>query len=179
MAIRAGRKRIDQRIANAEAVQSMKRTVLARSLLVALNLGLLAEVACAQEREWSFDTGEEDAYLIFGVPETDDVGVSFWCTIGMGEIRLFIPEAGESLRAGQTVKIDLDVGGKQFTLTAETAANEEAGSTSADARVETSNPIFAAFLAGDRFSVKIGKEVSVFPLQGADFQSLLHVCSPQ
>src|SRR5262245_29173077 len=100
------------------------------SPILALGLSLLAGAASAQEREWSFDTGEEDAYLIFGVPETDDVGVSFWCTIGMAEIRIFIPEAGENVAAGQTVKIDLDIGGKRFTISGETAVNQEAGSIS-------------------------------------------------
>src|SRR5262245_21553045 len=114
--------------------QSMK--VSRFSPILALGLSLLVGAACAQEREWSFDTGEEDAYLIFGVPETDDVGVSFWCTIGMGEIRIFIPEAGEKLPVGQTVKIDLETGGKRFTISGETAVNEEAGSTSIDARIE-------------------------------------------
>ena len=33
----------------------------------------------AQERQWSLDAGDQDAYLIFGVPDSDDVGVSLWC----------------------------------------------------------------------------------------------------
>ena len=69
-----------------------------------LALAAFSSPVLAQEREWAFDTGEADAYLVFGVPETDDVGVSFWCTIGSGEIRVFFPEAGDSLSAGQAVK---------------------------------------------------------------------------
>jgi hypothetical protein len=155
----------------------MKGNAVGTTLALALILGVLTPLAWAQEREWRFDTGEEEAYLVFGVPETDDVGVSFWCTIGLGEIRVFFPEAGENLAVGQTVAIELEVGGKRFSFTGETAANEEAGTTSAETSVESDNPVFSAFLASDRFNVKLGKEESVFPLQGADFESLRRVCS--
>jgi hypothetical protein len=157
----------------------MREYILRKIMALALSLGLLAPSALAQEREWSFDTGEEDAYLVFGVPETDDVGVSFWCTIGMGEIRLFLPAAGETLTAGKTIEIEVDVAGGHFSFEGETAPNEEAATTSAEARLESSNPLFAALLTADRFSVRIGSEESVFPLLGADFESLLRVCGRQ
>ena len=136
-----------------------------------------ASVALAQEREWNFDTGEDDAYLVFGVPETDDVGVSFWCAVGSGEIRIFLPEADEKLGAGATVKVDIEVGGNRFSLDGTAAPNEESGTTSAEAHIESGSPLVPALIAADRFTVKIGKEESVFPLQGADFDSLLRVCS--
>jgi len=131
----------------------------------------------AQEREWTFDTGEEDAYLIFGVPDTDDVGVSFWCTLGMGEIRMFVPEAGENLEAGKTVDVEVSAGDKKFTLAGETAVNEESGSTSIEVHLKTDSPLFPALATADRFTVTANKETSVFPLEGADFESLLRVCA--
>ena len=136
-----------------------------------------ASAALAQEREWSFDTGGEDAYLVFGVPETDDVGVSFWCAVGTGEIRIFLPEAGEKLASDKPVKVDIGVGADHFTLDGTTAPNAESGSTSTEVHIETSNPLVPALSAADRFTVKISKEESVFPLEGADFDSLLRVCS--
>jgi hypothetical protein len=148
-------------------------------LTAALSLSIAAPVALAQEREWNFSTGEEDAYLVFGVPETDDVGVSFWCTIGMGEIRIYLPEAGADLKAGQKLPIEIDVNGGQFSFTGEAAPNEETATISAEAHVEATNPMFNALPTADRFIVKIGKEESVFPLQGADFESLHRVCSHQ
>ena len=63
------------------------------SLILALGLmaGAAAGAAQAQEREWSLDVSEEEAYLIFGVPDTDDVGVSLWCPVGKGVVRLYLP----------------------------------------------------------------------------------------
>ena len=140
-------------------------------------LVISASAALAQEREWNFDTGEDDAYLVFGVPETDDVGVSFWCTVGSGEIRIFVPEAGEKLIAGAAIKVDIEVRGNRFSLDGTAALNEETKTASAEAHIDSASPLFPALIAADRFSLKIGKEESVFPLQGADFDSLLRVCS--
>lgn len=151
----------------------MRRSLFA--LIVAL--GLLPSAASSQEREWTFDTGEEDAYLIFGVPETDDVGVSFWCTLGMGEIRMFIPEAGEDIKADKTMDVEVNAGGKSFSLPGQTAVNEESGSTSVEVHLKTDSPFLAALSGADRFTVKVGNEESVFPLEGADFESLLRVCA--
>jgi hypothetical protein len=157
----------------------MKARIFVSLVGLAFWLGFATQPALAQEREWSFDTSEEDAYLIFGVPETDDVGVSFWCTIGRGEIRLFVPQASDGLARGQSVKITVDVSGKEFGFNGETAPNEAAGTVSAEVHIETTDPVFAALLAADRFSIRIGKEVGVFPLEGADFESLLRVCERQ
>jgi hypothetical protein len=86
---------------------------------------------------------------------------------------------GTKLAAGQTVRIEVDVVSNQFSFSGQAAPNEEAGTTSAEARIETASPMFKALLTADRFTIKIGKEESVFPLQGADFESLLRVCSRQ
>ena len=140
---------------------------------------LVPSLASAQEREWSFDTGEEDAYLVFGVPQTDDVGVSFWCTIGAAEIKIFLPEAVSPPAPSRPAKMDFEVEGKHYPANGETSANEEAGTTSVETHLESGNPFFAALLSADRFSVKVDKEKSTSRWAGADFESLIRVCSPQ
>jgi hypothetical protein len=70
--------------------------------------------AWAQEREWIFDTADEDAYLVFGVPESEDAGISFGCSLQSGEIRMFIPEAGEDLKPDQKIKLTISAAGKTF-----------------------------------------------------------------
>ncbi len=63
--------------------------------LFVAKLGFLATIfvqpAFAQEREWLLDAVEEDVFLVFGVPDTNDVGVSFWCKIGTGVVSVFAP----------------------------------------------------------------------------------------
>lgn len=144
-------------------------------LSVSLVTGFSASAA-AQERQWSLDAGDEDAYLIFGVPESDDVGVSLWCTIRSGEISLFVPEADPTLKPGTTVPFTITAGATVVELKGETTANEEAGSTSLETKIPESSPIFAALTGADRFKIKVGSEENIFPLIDADVAGLLELC---
>ena len=147
-----------------------------RLLLAVFSIAAVSASAEAQERQWSLDTGDEDAYLVFGVPETDDVGVSFWCTMGTGEISIFVPEADPSMKPGKTVPFTMTAGEMVARLEGKTTANEEAGTTSLEAKVSDSLPIFTAMKDADRFKVKVGKEENVYPLIDADVAGLLRLC---
>lgn len=146
-------------------------------LLLAGILICAAGAAWAQEREWIFDTGDEDAYLVFGVPESDDAGVSFGCTLQSGDIRIFIPEAGEELKPDQTIVLTITVAGKDFTFDGLTSPNEMSGTTSAEAEIPAGDAVFTQLVRADRFQVSTGKEENIFPLEGADFESLVRACS--
>jgi hypothetical protein len=133
--------------------------------------------ALAQEREWIFDTADEDAYLVFGVPESEDAGISFGCTLQSGEIRVFVPEAGDDLKPEQKIKLTITVAGKNFAYDSTTTANEMAATTSAEASIAAGDALFADLRKTDRFTVKTGAEENTFPLEGADFESLVRACS--
>lgn len=133
--------------------------------------------AWAQEREWIFDTADEDAYLVFGVPESDDAGVSFGCTLQSGEIRIFIPEAGDDLKPDQKIKLTIRVAGKDFVYDGLTTPNEMSATTSAEAAMPANDALFTDLRKTDRFTVKTGAEEDTFPLEGSDFESLVRVCS--
>lgn len=150
--------------------------MLTRYLLAGL-LICAAGPAWAQEREWIFDTGDEDAYLVFGVPDTDDTGVSFGCTLQSGEIRIFIPEAGDDLEPDQKVTLAVTVGGKDFSYEGTTAMNEMSGTISAEAVILPDDALFAELRKADRFQVRTGSEENIYPLEGADFESLVRACS--
>lgn len=148
-----------------------------------LRYGLAAFLACAalpasaQEREWIFDTADEDAYLVFGVPESDDAGISFGCPLQSGEIRVFVPEAGEDLKPDQKIKLTISVGGRNFIYDAMTAPNEMSATTSAEAPIPADDVLFTELRKADRFAVKTGTEENIFPLEGSDFESLVRACS--
>ncbi|QIG51976.1 hypothetical protein G5V57_32305 [Nordella sp. HKS 07] len=149
--------------------------MLTRYLLAGLMI-CAAGQAWAQEREWLFDTGDEDAYLVFGVPETEDTGVSFGCTLRSGEIRIFVPEAGDDLEPDQKVTLTITVGGKDFPYQAITAPNEMSGTISAEAAILADDPLFADLRKVDRFQVRTDSEENIYPLEGADFESLVRAC---
>jgi hypothetical protein len=77
-----------------------------RSAACLFALMITATASLAQERQWTMDVTETDAFMVFGVPETDDVGVSFWCTLGTPKIKIFVPEGGSDLKPFQTIKFN-------------------------------------------------------------------------
>lgn len=130
----------------------------------------------AQERIWTLDQTDAEVYMVFGVPETDDVGVSFWCTQQSGIVRLYFPDSDPTLKPGAEVNFKLDVAGKSYPLKGKTAFNEESTGTSLEAELKTTDSVFAALQTANRFAVKAGSTSHVFPLGEADFPTFLDVC---
>ena len=137
---------------------------------------VMAAGAAAQEREWSWGTSDTEAYLTFGVPESEDLGISFWCTIGSGEIRVFIADANEKLAADIDTMIDFTAGSTQISLRARTTPNELDATTSADGTLPADSPLFKALGAVDRFTIAVARESQTFPSAGLDFSKLVDAC---
>ncbi len=104
------------------------------SMLFALGL-LLAGAAHAQERDWMLDASEEDAYLIFGVPESDDVGVSLWCRIGKGAVNLYMPVPTKLMPKNKdgAAPLTITAGTETATLRGKADINREAAVSSIEA----------------------------------------------
>ncbi|MGH6906646.1 MAG: hypothetical protein ACREDX_02185 [Aestuariivirga sp.] len=135
--------------------------------------------AMAQERQWSLDAGDEDAYLVFGVPETDDVGISFWCAMKTGEVNIFVPEADPAMKPGETVPFSVVAGQTVAKLEGRTTANEMSGTASLEAKVSSRHPLFEALRKADRFKIIVGKQETIYPLIDADVDALLRLCGKQ
>lgn len=130
----------------------------------------------AQEREWILDAQDEDAFLLFGVPETDDVGVSFWCKLGSRKVKMYFPEGSPQPAAGREATFHLSIGGRDFPMTGTTTANELVGATSIETERSIDDPVFKALLDADRFTMKLFDHATTYPLSDADLGQLLHLC---
>jgi hypothetical protein len=150
--------------------------MIVRTIAVFCLTAALTASARAQERQWIFDTGEDDAYLIFGVPETDDVGISFWCGRRSGEIRVFIPEADPAMKPDMDVSFVVSVAEETFKIGGRTATNEMSDTTSIEAAVSAADPLFAALRKSDRFMVVTGAVEHIYPLIDADVAGLVDLC---
>jgi hypothetical protein len=141
-------------------------------------LALLASASslAAQERQWSFDQTDKDAYLVFGVPETDDVGLSFWCTQRSGLIKIFVPEGNLKLKPKEQVPVRLDLAAKTFRFKATADAGKDRGAASLETEVPINHPIFGALAGADRITVRVRKRQDIFPIQDLDISALLEVC---
>jgi hypothetical protein len=137
---------------------------------------MTAAVAAAQEREWSWGTSDTEAYLVFGVPESEDVGISFWCPIGSGEVRIFIADANASLAADIDTAIEFTAGETQVSVPARTMPNELDATTSAEGVLAADSPLLPAIGKVDRFIVAVTGESQTFPSAGQDIANLLDAC---
>ena len=148
----------------------------ARLPIMLATLVLGSAPSLAQERIWTLDQSDAEVYLVFGVPETDDVGVSFWCIQRSGIVKLYFPESDPTLKPGAEANFKLEVAGKSYPLKGKTAVNDETTGTSLEAELKTTDTVFAALQTANRFAVKAGSTTHVFPLGEADFSTFLDVC---
>jgi hypothetical protein len=148
----------------------------ARLPIMLATLVLGSAPSLAQERIWTLEQTDAEVYLVFGVPETDDVGVSFWCNQQSGIVRLYFPDSDPKLKPGAEVNFKLEVAGKSYPLKGKTAVNEESTGTSLEAELKTTDSMFAALQTANHFAVKAGSASHVFPLGEADFSTFLDVC---
>lgn len=145
-------------------------------LITTACLFLTANPVCAQERQWSIDQNDKEAYLVFGVPESDDVGVSFWCKLQSGIITFYAPDIDANLKIAGNVRFTIEVPPKSFHLKGKTSVNQEAGSISMETNLKITDRIFRNLQSADHFTVKAGTAKQTYPLQDADFTSFLAVC---
>lgn len=145
--------------------------------LASLVLVTLPAPLHAQERQWGLDVADEDAYLVFGVPETDDVGASFWCKIGSKRIRFFTPLPASTVEDGKPAMMTLTINGKDYALKGQGASNSTTHTASVEAELPSTDPIFEDLQKADRISVKVGKHVAVYPLADANFPDLINICT--
>lgn len=141
-------------------------------------LSLVTGPALAQEREWSLDASDQEAYLIFGVPDSDDVGMSLWCPVKKGIVNFFVPRPTEELKTLGRTKVAMTVkaGDESATFAGKVDLNPEGTASSVEVEVPADHPLFKALAAADRFSIDIGKQEVVFPLYNVDVAMLLEFC---
>jgi hypothetical protein len=149
----------------------MRRLFLTCFALLTLPLPVLA-----QEREWQLDATDQDAFLVFGVPQSDDVGVSFWCKLGSKKLKVMAPVVRGRVKNNSNIPVIVQVGGKDFALNGRTAIGAKGTEDSVEAETQAKGPLIEALQSSDRFSVKVGGHQATYPLLDADLPGLLKLC---
>jgi hypothetical protein len=145
--------------------------------LAILVIVLAVVPASAQERVWTLDAADEDAFLVYGVPETDDVGMSLWCKIGTNKLTLFFPVTWTKLENEAVVPLTVILGETEFKLTGKATAGATVDGASIEAAVPETRPsFFDALKKADRMKLLTGEHKSVFPLVDVPLDGLLKLC---
>ena len=148
-----------------------------RALIFSLATFTSLTSAFAQERQWSLDASEREAYLVFGVPDTDDVGLSFWCEIGSGKISIFEPIAHAAIKKDKKIRVDLAIGEEKFNIVAKASTTPDSRSASLEAMVAVDGTVMKAASKAQIISVSAMGHKSSYPMFDADVSGLLRVCA--
>lgn len=148
-----------------------------RNFIIVSAFAGMTTTATAQERQWIFDATDTDAYLVFGIPETDDIGISFWCTFGTEKIKIFVPEGGTDVKADIDANYTITIAEKPFTISGKTAVNELADGVSIEGELFIDDPLFSSLKTADRMQVAFGNHSTTFPLDSDEINNLLTVCA--
>jgi hypothetical protein len=150
--------------------------IMRRFYLSCFVLTMLSSAPFAQEREWQLDATDQDAFLVFGVPQSNDVGVSFWCKLGSKKLKVMAPVVKGRVKNSASNPVVLQVGGKDFALNGRTAVGSIGTEDSVEAETLTKGPLIEALQSNDRFSLKVSGHVATYPLLNADLNGLLKLC---
>jgi hypothetical protein len=150
------------------------------SVALALTMGgvcIVPVCSLAQERQWSLDSTDREAFLVFGVPDTDDVGLSFWCAIGSGKVSAYLPLKAPILKAGQHTDMKLSVDGKPFHLPATAAPEGNEGRMTLEGTFHLKDKLMGVLKGADSIAVTVKNHTDTYPLADADFASLVNACN--
>jgi hypothetical protein len=148
-----------------------------RFIIPALALLLNVTFAHAQERQWRLDASAEDAFLVFGVPDTDDAGFSFWCKIGSGTVSIFAPFDRNLIKHDQTVPVELIAGDQKFNIKMKASLDKNSKTGSIEGPVSVDGTVMKAVASALSISLNTLGHKASYPLIDADVAGLLHTCS--
>jgi hypothetical protein len=129
--------------------------------------------AFAQEREWQLDAQGEDAYLVFGVPNTADIGISLWCKIGEKKFSVFAPVPPNVKAVDAPVALQVE----DFKYALRPKFNSDQNNVTMEAELQPSEKILAAIATAERIALHIGDHKSVFPTEGANIFAFSKLCT--
>jgi hypothetical protein len=143
--------------------------------LMWLALGVsLSTAAIAQERTWLLDATEEEAFLVFGVANTTDIGVSFWCGLGKNEVRIFAPVPNMANNSKIKMPDTLVIG---MNITPLAFAKVEGESMNAvEAPLANADSVLKKLADTDHFSVTLQNHKATYPTDGLDIEGFLKHC---
>ncbi len=131
----------------------------------------------AQERQWSLNALGPEAFLVFGVADTDDVGLSFWCKIGSGKISIFERFDREVIQKDQIAKVKLKVDAEVFDIKMQASVSNDSKAGSLEGPVSVDGTVMKAVLHAQSFSLTAFGHTSSYPLVDAEVDGLLKTCS--
>jgi hypothetical protein len=143
-------------------------------LIFALAAGFSAPAAAKEkeERVWTLSGLDkkkaEDVSLVYAVPESDYITITFGCKPKSGMVDVFISETGPKLKPGRKATATLAAGDAKATFPGKLLVNEDAGVPSFEGSLPAKEPLFAAVVGGaGTLAITVGPSTDTVTLKGA------------
>jgi hypothetical protein len=133
--------------------------------------------AFAQERQWTLNAALQDVSLEFGVGGTDDVGLSFYCSIGSGKVAIFMPINRNLIVKDAKVPVTLKVDDIEFAIHMQASKSEGSRSGGLEGPVSVDGTVMQAMNGALEFSISALGKTSHFPMVDADVDGFVKVCT--
>ena len=147
-----------------------------RLISTAALCGLFSSPAFAQERQWNLESTDKQTFLVFGVPNSDDVGFSLWCEVGKSEMSAFMPERQVPLKVGEKVSMLISVDGKQQTLRGLVSKDAASGQLTVESKFGLKDILISRLQGAQSLSISVKGHTTTLPFGDADFAGLLSAC---
>jgi hypothetical protein len=148
-----------------------------RLIFATIALLSAAHYAVAQEREWTLNASDKEAFLVFGVADTDDVGLSLWCEIGTNKLSVFVNNIGGQLKQNQSTNLAIEIDGKKYSIKAKAAVDKLGRSQSLEGQIPSNDQLLKAAETGTTLKITIQNHTNTYPLIDADIAGLLRTCA--
>ena len=136
----------------------------------------LSSFAFAQERQWSLDSNEQNIFLVFGVPDTDDVGLSFLCKAGQRDISILFQINAAAMKPRLHNQLRIKASGQDFTIPAKVTPSQTPDSFAIEGQMKLDDNIWKALSASSDVTFIINNQTAIYPLTDANFVGLKSFC---
>jgi hypothetical protein len=133
--------------------------------------------ARSQEREWSLDRTDQDAFLVFGTPNTDDVGVSFWCGLGSKRLRFYLPLRAKPDDSDHQSELQFMIESETFKAAGKITTDQASEISTLEADFKIDDSLVLKLQSAGYFAVTADGQKRTIPLDGADFSGLIRLCA--
>lgn len=148
---------------------AIRKTMLSLVMATSPSLFFVPHVNAEEARVWMGETQEGGAVLLYGMPQTDDVPVSFRCELPAREFIMTLSLDPDFEPKSGTVKLTVTAppATDQFVVEADIQFLEEMELTFLEARPAFDAAIARMLKQGTELKFTIGEKTFAYPLAGA------------
>jgi len=139
----------------------MRRAALSFVLMIVA----VAAAAAQDTRKWMFDDTADGVVLQYGMPESDDLVITFACEREPKQMRISEFIGSDSLVPGSAATLRLTSGTQTVSYTGQATSNEESGTVNIEITTPIDRKLFALLKTGPTLIVELPGKQETIPLK--------------